>query len=141
MSAEHPTTDDEVKAALYSAGETLMALRVARCYPAGYRSCMPEYLREPGDKAETDFVCPQPNSRAVSAMDKTLAWIDLLPGHTDYQQRIRRLVLARLLVSPRTGAPVFGWRRLAARFGCSHTHAERLWDHAAATIRSKIPAE
>jgi hypothetical protein len=131
-------TPEQVEAALYAAGLTLMALRVSGCWPAGYRSNMPEYLREPGDKAEAEFTPAQPIPSAVSAMDRALAWIKLLPGGTEYQIRVRRLVLARCLVSPRTEAPVFGWRKLGIQFGCSHMHAKTLWIDAVATITAAL---
>jgi hypothetical protein len=121
-----------------------MALRIGGCWPAQIRSGMPEYARDPADMAhaEAEYVPPQPLAAQVSLMDRVLtghdAWITRLPGKTEAEVRIRKLVWARSLVSPRNEQPVCSWRRLGKQFGCSDHHAKTQFIRAIDLITDRL---
>lgn len=129
-----------VETALYAAGRTLMALPATGTRPAGFRSGMPEFLRDVEDlkHAETHYRVPVPPPAAISAMEQALSWISLLPGITDLEIKIRRLVCARCLISPRTDRNLYSWKRLGDVFGCSDKTAKTRWIDAVATITAAL---
>jgi hypothetical protein len=126
---EQPYTAEQVQALLYEAGRALMALRVPGCWPSAIRSGMPECLRDAEDLryAEAEFTPAQPSPRQVSAMDRSLSWIRLLPGQTEVEINVRKLVWARCLVSPRTDRPIYSWKRLGDMVGCTENTAKTRW--------------
>lgn len=130
---------EQIEALLYQAGRTLMALRVSGCWPSGHRSGMPECLRDPEDMryAETEYSPAAPSPSQVSAMDLALGWISLLPAATEAQVRIRKLVWARCLVSPRSDRPIYSWARLGRMLGLSENTAKTRWIDAVAEITAK----
>ena len=62
----------------------------------------------------------------VSMMDEVLGWLRLVP---DDRRVLRRIVAARMLVSPTTERHLVSWRELGRRIGADH-HAVMRW-HAA----------
>ena len=131
-----------VEAALYRAGRALLALDVGTVWPSGFRSSMPEMLREAivayGHVRATFRVSP-PSSSEISAMDQACSWLGLLPGDK-HGVILRRVVGARMLVDPRTDRPLYSWRRLGAAIGCSHVHAKTLWLEATTAIARRLDA-
>ena len=117
-----------------------MALRVGGCWPAGFRSGMPEFLRELEDMkyAETGFAVPVPAPAKVSSMDRAFTWIRLLPAKTETEIMLRKLVWARCLVSPRTDRPIYSWKRLGEVIGCSENTAKTRWIDAVARITAAL---
>lgn len=134
-------TSEMVETRLYEAGRALIALRVAGCWPAGYRSSMPEFVREVVEsygRGEADFRPSPPSARDISAMDQALSWVKLLPGHNSDQVRTRRLVCARMLCSPRSDRPLYSWRRLGEMLGVSHTSAKTTFLLAVSAITAEL---
>lgn len=122
--------DALVMARLEDAGRTLMALQVPGCRPAGYRSGMPEIVRELTEAYGWDGAelrTGPPSSSAIGRMDQALSWVGLLPAD---RLAMRRIVLMRMLVNPVSDRHVFSWRRMAAVLRCSH-EAVRGWHEVA----------
>jgi hypothetical protein len=59
----------------------------------------------------------------ISAMDEALRWLRLIP---EAKRVVRRIVAARLLVSPETGRHLNSWRRIGRLIGADH-HAVQRW--------------
>ncbi len=81
---------------------------------------------------------PVPPPAAISAMDQALSWIRLLPGDTDLEVKTRKLVWARLLVSPRTDRNLYSWKRLGDMLGCTDKTAKTRWIDAVAGITAAL---
>jgi hypothetical protein len=140
----HPDSLELLTARLEAAGTALLGLQVKGIRPAGFRSNMPEVVHTLEESygweelTEADLPIPVPSARSITAMDEALAWVQAAipldtarPGsglkHAYHGGAVlRRLVLARSLVDPRTGRNVFSWRRLAKVFHCSPESA-RQW--------------
>jgi hypothetical protein len=85
-------TASEVEDRLAAAGQVLLSLPHAGCFPAGFRSLWPGYVEA---SPSSDFL---PSPAEISAMDEAYRWVGLL---LDVDER--RLVLMRSLVRP--GSP------------------------------------
>ena len=134
-------TSEGVELRLYEAGRALIALRVSGCWPAGFRSSMPELVREVVEsygRGEVEFRPSPPTAREISAMDQALSWIKLLPGRNSDEVRTRRLVCARMLCSPRSDRPLYSWRRLGEMLGVSHTSAKTAFLSAVSVITAEL---
>lgn len=100
-------TADYVIAALERAGQTLLSLPIAGARPAGFRSNMPEIVRQVAEAygADPEEMRPAtPSARAISEMDEALNWVSLIPQDKFV---LRRVIQCRALVSPRTGRHVY----------------------------------
>lgn len=141
-----PTTVEELQLRLEAAGGALMGLQVRGLRPDAIRSAMPAPLHTEEEAygwlplIEDDMPLPVPCARGISAMDGALAWVSLIPLqrarpgsgmlHSQHGGAVlRRIVLARSAVNPRTGRATFSWRRLGHVLRCSPESA-RTW-HAA----------
>jgi hypothetical protein len=137
-----PYSSAQVETALYRAGRTLMALRVDDCWPIGFRSSMPDVLREAvvayGHVRATFRVSP-PAPSEISAMDQAFSWVGLLAGD-DEGLRQRRVVWARCLVDPRDNLPLYSWRTIGAPLGVSHVTARSMWHRATQAIAGRLNA-
>ena len=144
-------TAELVTRCLDEAGEALMALRVGRVGPAGYRSSMPEYLRDPGDYAPAHRSAEiaserrqwePPTSTQIAHMDEVLhRWLPLLGGDMWWQQRRRRLVGKRMLCWPqsdREDAHVHSWRDLGRIFGANHETIKAEHDRAVVALTGRL---
>ena len=113
-------TASEVEARLANAGQALLALPHAGCFPAGFRTLWPGY-----DEASShgSFL---PSPAEISAMDEAYRWVGLLPDVDE-----RRLVLMRSLVRPGSpGSPrryVWSWRRLRKSTGRHPDTLKAIW--------------
>ena len=119
---------ESVRASLRQAMRTLQALRVPGLWPAGYRSGMPDVLRDIEDMRWVDAgegPRPQPGPQAVARMDRMLAWVRLIP---EGRPEVRRAVALRSLNHPLSEKEILGWRRIGELLGCSHTQAGRWFD-------------
>ncbi len=124
---------EQVEARLIDAGRTLMAMQVPGTAPAGFRSAMPEIVRDVDESYGWDGSLTRPGppgARAIARMDQALSWIPLIPAD---KPGYRRVVGARMLVHPETDRHVFGWVRIGARLGIAHETARR-WHAIALTI-------
>lgn len=115
-----PYTPEFVAGQLGRAGMTLLAMHITGVRPAGMRGYWPAI---PGAICDDGRPAP-PSARRISEMDQALGWIVLIP---EDQARLRRLVGARALISPRTEKPIFSWRVLGEQLGCHHNTAKTLW--------------
>jgi Domain of unknown function (DUF6362) len=109
---------------LSEAGKTLLSLPNTGCAPAGFRSLWPSFAHnviEAYGYEECEVRLSPPSNKAVSEMEQAFSWIQLIPKD---QVRLRRIVLLRSLVSPRTDKPVFSYARIAQRFGCAKSWAK-----------------
>ena len=120
-----PLDAEGVVIELESAGATLLALRTRRASPAETWSRSPDVVHQAieayGYTAET-MRPPIPDPRSIDRMDEVLAWISLIPSQ---QFVLRRIVGARALVSPLTGAHLFTWRRIGRLIGADHRAVKR----------------
>ena len=134
---------DQLNFWLEEAGEALMRLPSKGCFPATYRSGMPEYIHLPGDaeryrenpylsasRADRQRPGP-PTGQQLSVMDHVyLRWVPLLPLRTDVDIRRRRIVLYRSLVFPDAENDdrrhVWPWRRLGDLLNLDH-HTVKLY--------------
>ncbi len=111
---------------LERAGATLLAMRDPAPGPGSVRSAMPEVLHDAmlayGWQVEA-YRAAIPGAAAISAMDRTFAWLGLIPRDRFV---LRRIVAARSLVHPVTGRHILAWRRLARLVRADH-HAVRRW--------------
>jgi len=124
MITSPPISADQVATQLAGAGATLRALAVHDCAPGGYRTAWPGFRLDPEGEppagGERDQP-PQPTPGAITAMDRVLAWPQLIPAG---RVRERRVVLAR--------ADGRSWRRIGAELGLSHEGARKV-HHAGVT--------
>ena len=126
-------TASEVEGRLADAGQALLALPHAGCFPAGFRTLWPDA----GESAARGDFLPSPAE--ISAMDEAYRWVGLLPDVDE-----RRLVLMRSLVRPGSpGAPrryVWTWRRLRRTTGRHPDTLKAIWgrgiDRIARTLNS-----
>ena len=90
----------QVEERLEDAGQVLLALPWAGCFPAGFQTLWP--IQTPSDTPRS----PVPSSHEISAMDEAYLWVELLPNQDE-----RRLVLMRSLVreDPVTGRLRYTW--------------------------------
>lgn len=119
---------------LEQAGATLMAMRTKSPYPTGYRSGMPEVLREAIEAygwSEAEVRPAVPSSAAIDAMDRTFGWLNLIPNH---RHVLRRIVAARLLVSPITGKHLAQWKALAVTVRADYRAVQRWHSQGVAII-------
>jgi len=112
---------------LEQAGATLLAMRDRSPYPAEYASAWPETLLDAAEAygwhGETTRPAI-PSNAAVSAMDATYRWLELVASPLT-----RRIVAARSLVNPVSGRHVIHWRRLGVMCHADYRAVQR-W-HAA----------
>lgn len=131
-------TTEFVVASLEEAGRTLLSLSIRGARPAGYRSNMPEIVREAVEAygySEETLRPPTPSSRAISDMDWILGWVSLIP--TD-KFVMRRIVHARSLINPISGRHIYSWRKLAIFLRCDRDAAQRWHAHGIATIVARL---
>ncbi len=126
MSSLNP---EQVVTRLREAGLTLARLHVQGVFPAGYRSCMPETLRDPEDllHAETNLRPPPAHPSDITRMDQALSWIRLIP---DEMAVHRRIVGCRCLMHPISERLLFSWRRLGREFHLDHKTVKEWHEHA-----------
>lgn len=119
MRVTAPATLEAVEKRLLAAGRTLIALRVSKLRPAGFRNFWPEIM--PGDwnpdTAIDDVYIAPPTSDAISAMDEALGWLRLIP---DERYAWRRVAGLKSLNHPVTRRPLLSDRRIALLVKCSH---------------------
>ena len=110
---------------LLAAGRTMVAWRVDGVWPGGFRSGMPDYVREvdEGYRLDDEPAVDTPSRRALDDMFHVITWVSLIPA-----DRIvfRRIVAARMLCKPHLDKPMLSWRAIAAKVGASH-EAVRVW--------------
>lgn len=107
-----------------------MALRVRGTWPAGYRSSMPEPLRDAEDYVERAYRSAEaadrprwepPTAAQIAHMEQVFfTWLPRLGGALGWQQDRQRLVGMRALCWPQSDRPdphVWSWRRLGDYFG------------------------
>lgn len=114
-----------VEARLQEAALTMATLQVAMVRPSGFRSGMPEVVREWDESYGWDGApCRpgRPSPSEIAAMDQALGWINLI---SDDKRVLRRIVGARSHTHPQTGRHLFSWRRIAMLVGASHVAVAR----------------
>lgn len=124
---ERPLYDAElVIYRLEEAGQTLLALPGSGVLPAALKASWPDFPKAweaYGGEAATDELATstnrptRPDAVKISRMDEAYGWIALLPAE---RVRVRKTVLMRSLVSPRTERHLWSFRRLGAFFGHNH---------------------
>ena len=114
---------------LYETGEVLMALVVKGVRPMGYFSAqldtMPNAASDYADKQTSIRRIPTPAE--ISDMDAVLDWInEALYGAS--LTEVRRAVFYRMLVKPKTGRPLYTWRKLGDQLTVSKDTARGRWN-------------
>lgn len=116
-------THDEIIARLEEAGRTLLSLPPATAQ-GHMRVTQWEHVRElVHSMAEALPAKVTPTAAAITRMDEALAWVGLIPQDKFV---LRRIINARMLVSPLTGRHFFPWRRMGTLLGADH-HAVQRW--------------
>ena len=122
--ADQPLDAKYVIARLEDAGATLLALPQSG-FSTRLRTSSLDIVRSAMDAygaGEARIRPPPPSARKIDEMEKTLAWIPLIPLE---RYVLRRIVGARALVNPINGRHIFTWRRLAASVGADHKAVQR----------------
>jgi hypothetical protein len=108
---------------LRRAGMTLLSLP-DRGPILGWRPQSEELRRSLAEQAaERRLLRRTPSAVDISAMDVALGWLRLVP---DDRRVLRRIVAARMLVSPTTERHLYSWRQIARLVGADH-HAVQRW--------------
>jgi len=116
--------NEDIVARLAEAGRTLLCLPPhglpGRMRVFAWDSIAPGVHAFQGSLARPLRITPDPG--AIDRMDEALAWLNLIP-----QDRyvLRRIVAARLMVSPLTGRHLYPWRRLGTLLGADHKAIQR----------------
>jgi hypothetical protein len=115
-------THEEVISRLEEAGRVLLSLPPERA--AGHcRTSIWEYVREPvHSMALPRKSMPTPSASEISRMDAALRWPGLIPSDKFV---LRRIICARMMVSPLTGRHFFPWRRIGTLLGADHKAIQR----------------
>jgi hypothetical protein len=131
-------THEEVISRLEEAGRTLLSLPPERA--AGHcRTSIWEYVREPvHSMAFPRKSEPTPSPKDVSRMDEALRWPVLIPLDKFV---LRRIVCARMMVSPRTGRHLFPWRRIGTLLGADHKAIQRWHEQGIHIITGNLQAQ
>lgn len=120
-----PIDADFVVYRLEEAGRTLLALPSSKLVPAQMGAAWPEFpqaaISAYGYTPEA-VRPPVPSSQAISRMDEAYCWIALLPRD---RVNVRRTLLMRSLVSPRTDRHHWSWRTIGLALGVSHEITRR----------------
>ena len=77
-----------------------------------------------------------PLASLVARMNEALAWLDLLPAGS----RDRRVIEARMMVSPITRKPIYSWRCIGTLLGVDHKQVQRWHRAALADLAQRIAA-
>ncbi len=129
MPADGQVDERWLESLLYDSGEVLMALVVKGVRPVGYFSVqldtMPNVSTDYADKQARLRRIPSP--KEISDMDAVLDWInDALYGAS--LTEVRRAIFYRMLVKPKTGRPLYPWRKLGEELGCNKDTARGRWN-------------
>ena len=118
-------TPEFVVSCLEQAGRTLLSLPIPGARPSGFRSNMPEVIRQYNESYGHEAESPSaaiPSNREISRMDQVLSWVRLIP---EDQFIVRRVVQCRSLTSPITGRHLFTWSRVGTHLRCDYRAAQR----------------
>lgn len=145
---QHDFVDEKyIKVIVESAGRTLSMLPNTGVWPAGYRSCWPEYIREWGDMIEAPKEYnPQrirPTLPQMNELDQVEDWIVGLANHCKIRHRteISRTVAAAMLHHPFIeGRRIYSFRKLGKMFGTSNHTAKGWYMHGLRIIADNVNA-
>lgn len=127
----------EIRLWLEWSGATLLALQLSSPSPKGVRSNWPEYAQEAATAygyTPERLRAPTPRSEQIELMDKIL----VLPEFIDDSLQ-RRIVHARLLVTPVSNRHVYSYPRLARFLGKDQRTVARLFFAGLHEIAEFIP--
>lgn len=122
-----------VKAKMESAGVTLMMMHVPGCWPAGYKSCVPEVVRDFADmigvKPDTKPPMIRPSSRQVSELEDVMSWVVDLAQHCKDRNMtyVARTIVYALPRRVSTGKRINSWRGIAEKFDRVSHHTVQSW--------------
>lgn len=131
-------TAEYVVATFERAGQTLLSLPITGSRPAGYRSNMPEIVRQFAEAygtTEEELRPATPSARAISEMDEVFSWVSLIPADRFV---VRRVVQCRALVNPLTGRHLYSWAKLGKHLRCDFRAAQRWHAEGIATIVARL---
>ena len=131
---------DLVIARLATAGRTMLALHVPGCWPAGYRSSMPEVVRgywETYNQVPNRLRVAAPSPAEIRDMEQALSWVRLIP-----EDRVvyRKLVLLRMLQRPHLDKPIHSFEAIGAMLGISPTALRNYYKDAISIIVGRLNA-
>jgi hypothetical protein len=109
-------TAEAVEARLTEAGQTLLQLPHANCFPAGFRSLWP------GAEGVSSGRRWLPSPAEITAMDEAYRWVAFIADVDE-----RRLVLMRSLVWRESERHVWTWNRLHRMTGRHHDTLRATW--------------
>ena len=137
-----------VKVVVESAGRTIMMLPSAGCFPAGYRSCLPDHIQEFADLIEAPKVNTpvrlRPTMKQMNELEMVADWQVHLSKHCRQNkiQHIAATVAMAMLHRPTIdGRRVYSWRKLGHVFDISHTQVKNWYNEGLQIITNHINAE
>jgi len=107
----HQASPLEVKGFLEWAGQRILSLPVKNIYPQTYRSFWPDFPQDVHTAygySNVRLRPPPPSKDEIPLIDEILGLIVMVP-----QERQRRILNARALVSPITGRYLFPWAKIS----------------------------
>lgn len=130
-------TTDEIVARLEEAGMTLFCLPPARlsCRLGYVVSCHLDAI-VPVAREAWGPIRMTPEPAAIDRMDEAMSWLSLI---SQDRYVLRRIVAARMMVNPLTGAHLYPWRRIATAMGADHKAVQRWHRQGIALIRNSLP--
>ena len=93
--------------------------------------------RPPAPEASTRLSLPTPSAAAISRMDRTLAWMSLLPAD---RFTLRRIVLLRVVTNFASGKPM-SWPKIAQAIGADKAALSRWHAQAIEIICRRLNAQ
>jgi hypothetical protein len=134
-------TAEEVVARLTEAAYTMRALSVRGVKPAGYGNGWPDVVRDFAEAygyTDEPIRMHQPNAAQVTLMEEAMAWLRFIPQD---QAVLRRIVWARCVRHPVSGAWLFSWRRIAQMVGSDRVSVQRWHGYGVAIMVAGINGE
>lgn len=129
-------TDDEIKTWLEWAGARLLSLNLASPLPKGPHVSWPAYAQDSRvayGYTQERLRAAHVSSAEIKLMDELLILPSLIPDVL-----IRRIVNARILVTPVSNRYVYSWTRLAYMLHSDRRRVARLYDNGINEIARKL---
>jgi hypothetical protein len=122
------------------AGGKLMAMQIRGTRPSGYRSYWPDFKAEGfnhGYGYTGERLRPQaPNSEQIDLMDQILTLPNLVSDIT-----ARRIISARMVITPVSGRYIYTWTRLAQILHTDRRIVRRKFDDGLTTLAANLSPE
>lgn len=130
-------TPDVVASVMATAGATLLSIRDASAFPAGFKTAWPQIVRAVRDgdyPGDTVTRAPPPSAAEIADMDTVMAWATRF-----IRDPVRRkIVLQRMLQDPLSGRPRYSWREIGAAIHIAQGTAQSWHEQGCADIATAL---